>query len=151
METPESITRHFFELIKEQLNLPNVQLKTGFYGGFYNGGSSKYVPKNQTIIIDLDECRTVRDIIYVVGHELFHAKQNQENPEIINIGLKGNLNTFKAYRSLPREIEADNYGIHLTRTLKYKNKIINPNTTSLFIWTMKHRPHETHKQKTYNE
>lgn len=139
-ETPESITRHFFELISEQLQLKDLSLQVGYYGGFYNGGSSKYVPRTKTIVIDLDECRTVRDIIYVVGHEIFHAKQNQENPRIINMGLKGDLSTFKAYRALPREVEADNYAIHLTRTLNYKNKIINKNTGSLFIWTMQRRP-----------
>lgn len=142
MEDPKAITRHFFELISKRLNVKELSLNVGYFGGFMNGGSSKFVSRTGEVVIDLDECRTVRDIVYVVGHELFHAKQNEIKPHILSVGLKG-VSTFEDYRRLPREIEADRYGIKMARELEYDNKVINRDCESLFIWTMQRVPEET--------
>lgn len=68
-----------------------------------------------------------------MAHELTHAKQVKENKEIIYEGINQ-----EDYRSLPREVEADRYGVYFARNLPYKNKVINKNQPkSLFVELMK--------------
>jgi len=96
--------------------------------------SNLQVYKNQYLVnINLNQCRTIRDFVFIAAHELAHLKQYLNNKNILK---EVDTSNPKNYRLSGREWEADNEAINVTREMKYVNQVINKNTPSLFIEVM---------------
>jgi len=110
------------------------------------GGSISFAsPETNEIFIGKRQVRTTRDIIFLLGHEMTHLRQWRENPSILSIGVRPDYRAPLGmkpheYRALPREQEADKVGLELTRTLNYKNKVLNKDGYSIFVHCMEYAP-----------
>lgn len=93
--------------------------------------SGSYIPDENKVLINMGEIRSFRDLVYALAHEFAHSKQNWE------IGTTALLSYYDDYEysNNPLEIEADELAFAFENTMFYKNHIINPDTSS--IWIMK--------------
>lgn len=92
----------------------------------------------QFIVMNLDQCRTMRDAVFILGHELGHALDAMRNP-----GKRFSVKLFlngKEYRKEPDERVADAVGLDVARNLNYKNERFRNDVPSTFIQIMRDMP-----------
>ena len=85
------------------------------------------------IVINMNQCRTTRDFVFIAAHELAHLKQHLNNKGILK---DYDSSSPKNYRLSKREWEADEEAIKTTRNMSYENKIMNKEVPSLFLEVM---------------
>lgn len=123
--------------------LETVQEACDLYGVSFPGGvkikyredmpaSAFFTPMEQSITVNVRQCRTKRDIIFVIGHEVGHARQYKR--------LKGNMPflylmevTLYGYNEAPMEIDADRVGFDFEGKKSYKNEVLYKDVPSVFI------------------
>lgn len=91
-------------------------------GGYFD-------PKSNRVVINLSEIRTFRDLIYVMAHEFTHVRQCKE------MGATRMLLKYAAvdYDNNPLEKEADDVAFAFEDSIMYKNRVINHNTSSIWL------------------
>jgi hypothetical protein len=123
--------------------LETVQEACDLYGVSFPGGvnvkyredmsaSAFFTPMEQSITVNVRQCRTKRDVIFAIGHEVGHARQHKR--------LKGNMLflyqmelALYGYNTAPIEIEADKVGFDFEGKKSYKNEVLYNDVPSVFI------------------
>lgn len=124
-----------FKLLDEVRNHLKVKTPASFILDSSTDESSRLRVKDNgyEIVINMNQCRTTRDFVFIAAHELAHLKQHLNNKGILK---DYDSSSAKNYRLSKREWEADNEAIETTRSMKYENKIMNHDVPSLFLEVM---------------
>lgn len=90
-------------------------------------------PRTFTMTVNLGRMRTLRDLVYCIGHEACHTIQAATaSPHGMLMAYHRN-NFIYGYRDNPLEVEADTFGFAFENDMEYENRVINSDTESLFI------------------
>jgi hypothetical protein len=124
-----------FKLLDEVRNHLKIKVPASFILDGSTDESSRLRVKDggYEIMINMNQCRTTRDFVFIAAHELAHLKQYLNNKGILK---DYDSSSAKNYRLSKREWEADNEAIETTRSMKYENRIMNPDVPSLFLEVM---------------
>lgn len=97
--------------------------------------SGAYHPLEERIHVNFSACRTVRDVVFTVCHEMVHAMQHQRSGVSGQRYLKNALRDFDrvGYENSKYEIEADLIGFLIENTMDYTNEVLDPSATSVFL------------------
>lgn len=131
------LIKHWATCIAKILELTDRDIDIGVV----EDGSGSMAMGGRRIIFDTTQVRTTRDVIFILGHEMTHLKQRTDNPGILSEGITfGRDMNPREYRALPREREADQVAVYLTRTLEYKNEVLNRDVPSMFVQCLTETP-----------
>jgi len=108
----------------------------------YNEGikSSAYLtPSTGEVTLNFAQLRTLRDIVFSIGHEACHTKQVQKfnSPIGMVFAYQAEVMVY-GYHAAPMEKEADDFGFHFENSFSYKSRAFNTETESIFIHRKKH-------------
>jgi len=92
-----------------------------------------FTPLEYSLTINLEQVRTLRDLVFAIGHEVCHSIQT------FTMGPKTMLKAYRlaaaiyGYDYHPMEREADEFGLAFENEVDYSNMVVNTNTSSIFI------------------
>lgn len=96
--------------------------------------SASFLPTKNEIAINLAQVRTVRDVVFAIGHEVYHAKQMSRFSSPMGMLFAYQLEVFlNGYFHSPMETEADMQGFVFESRFPYANKVLNTQVPPLFI------------------
>lgn len=102
------------------------------------GASAFFTPSEQSVTVNLRQCRTKRDIVFAIGHEVGHAVQYRKLKS--DMLFEHQMEVFLyGYNAAPMEVEADTVGFAFEAKAKYKNAVIHRDVPSVFIHRKKLR------------
>jgi len=121
-----------------------VQAACDLYGVSFPGGvkvqnrasqlnrAGFFTPSDGSMTINVRACRTKRDIVFAIGHEVGHAIQFSKMQNAMHFMYQLEVFTF-GYSKAPMEIEADMKGFEFESKLNYKNEVLHRDVDSVFI------------------
>lgn len=92
--------------------------------------------ENRVIQINLGNCKTLKDALFVLLHEIRHFQQYRRNPKVFDTYISHEEHK-NLYYSQFVELDADVWALSQLKKLKYKNVPISPNANSTYDKTYK--------------
>lgn len=96
--------------------------------------SSAFINARTCVLsVNFNQMRTLRDLVYCIGHEAGHSIQVAANGVDDMLRQYHLYNLVYGYKDNPMEVEADVFGFRFESEANYKSMVINSDTESIFI------------------
>lgn len=130
----KSLKDFVLETVQEACALYGVSFPGGVYVKYREdmSASAFFTPEEQSMTVNVRQCRTKRDIIFAIGHEVGHARQYQRLKRGMLFAYQLEVFLY-GYNAAPMEIEADKVGFAFEGKKRYKNEVLYNDVPSVFI------------------
>jgi len=87
--------------------------------------SAEFSPVENKITLNIAKTRTLRDIVFAIGHEVGHAVQAKRLTPMKLLFLYELSVALLGYKDSSFEVEADEAGFEFESRFRYKNRVFN--------------------------
>lgn len=130
----EDVQRFAIHVVKTAVEEYGAEIRSvKFLCNSRHPSSAAFTPMSYALEVNLNQIRTLRDLVFAIGHEACHSIQTANMTPKVMLEKYRRGNFIFGYYHNPLEIEADEFGMKFENDMTYENHVINPNTSSIFV------------------